>query len=40
LIRYARERLSIQKIPAEITFVDALPRSTTGKLLRARLGEL
>lgn len=40
LIRYARERLSIQKVPAEVVFLDALPRSPTGKLLRARLGEL
>ncbi|MEU7768631.1 class I adenylate-forming enzyme family protein [Nocardia sp. NPDC049190] len=40
LIRYARERLSIQKVPAEIAFVDALPHSPAGKVLRARLREL
>jgi acyl-CoA synthetase (AMP-forming)/AMP-acid ligase II len=40
LIRFARERLSIQKVPAEVVFLDALPRSPTGKLLRAKLGEL
>ena len=40
LIRYARERLSIQKVPAEIAFVDALPRSPTGKLLRGKLLDL
>lgn len=40
LIRYAHERLSVQKVPAEIAFVDALPRSPAGKVLRARLREL
>ncbi|WP_181063084.1 class I adenylate-forming enzyme family protein [Nocardia nova] len=40
VIRYAREKLSVQKVPAEIAFVDALPRSPTGKVLRARLREL
>ena len=28
------------KVPAEIAFIDALPRSPTGKLLRAKLKEL
>ena len=37
IIRHAREKLSVQKVPSEIAFVDALPRSPTGKLLRARL---
>ncbi|MGY4103156.1 class I adenylate-forming enzyme family protein [Nocardia sp. R16R-3T] len=40
LIRYARRKLSVQKVPAEIAFIDALPRSSAGKLLRARLREL
>jgi acyl-CoA synthetase (AMP-forming)/AMP-acid ligase II len=40
LIRYAHQKLSVQKVPAEITFVDELPRSPTGKLLRAKLKEL
>jgi long-chain acyl-CoA synthetase len=40
LLRHARARLSVHKVPAEIAFVDALPRSPTGKLLRGRLGEL
>lgn len=40
IIRHAREKLSVQKVPSEIAFVDALPRSPTGKLLRARLKEL
>lgn len=40
LIRFTRGRLSVQKVPDEIVFIDALPRSPAGKLLRARLGEL
>lgn len=38
IVRHARERLSIQKVPTEIAFLDALPKSPTGKLLRAQLG--
>jgi long-chain acyl-CoA synthetase len=37
LIRFARDRLSSHKVPSEIAFVDALPRSPTGKLLRSKL---
>jgi len=40
ILRHARSRLSVQKVPAEIAFVEALPRSSTGKLLRARLKDL
>ena len=40
VIRHARSRLSVQKVPVEIAFVDTLPRSPTGKLLRAKLREL
>ena len=40
ILRHARGHLSIQKVPAEIAFVDELPRSPTGKLLRNRLSEL
>ncbi len=40
IVRYARARLSSQKVPTEIAFLDALPRSPTGKLLRAKLQEL
>lgn len=40
LIRWTRDRLSGQKVPDEIVFTDALPRSPAGKLLRARLSEL
>lgn len=39
IVRYARTRLSSQKVPTEIAFLDALPRSPTGKLLRAKLLE-
>jgi len=37
---YVRERLARYKVPREITFVDELPRTSTGKLQRRRLGEL
>lgn len=40
LIRYAHRRLSEHKVPAEIAFIDALPRSSAGKVLRGRLREL
>lgn len=39
IVRYARSRLSSQKVPSEIAFLDSLPRSPTGKLLRAKLLE-
>lgn len=37
LIRYAQERLSVQKVPTGVAFIDALPRSSAGKVLRGRL---
>ena len=37
LIRFARERLSTQKVPSLVAFVDALPKSSTGKILRGKL---
>lgn len=40
IVRFARARLSSQKVPTEVAFLDALPRSSTGKLLRAKLLEL
>ena len=40
LIRHVRAQLSTQKVPAEVAFLDALPRSPTGKLLRGKLKEL
>jgi long-chain acyl-CoA synthetase len=39
LIRYARERLSPQKVPALVEFRDAIPKSATGKILRGKLLE-
>lgn len=37
LRRHVRARLSRHKVPRQIEFVDELPRTTTGKLARARL---
>jgi long-chain acyl-CoA synthetase len=37
VIAYVRARLSSHKVPTEIVFREALPKSATGKLLRARL---
>ena len=37
LIAYARERLAHYKCPMGITFVDALPRNPTGKILKRDL---
>ena len=39
LIRYCRERLSPQKVPAIVEFRDEIPKSGTGKILRGRLIE-
>src|SRR5207248_2208223 len=36
---FVRERLARYKVPREITFVEQLPRTSTGKLQRRRLGE-
>ncbi|MEM9173985.1 MAG: 2-succinylbenzoate-CoA ligase, partial [Myxococcota bacterium] len=38
LAAFLRDRLAGYAIPARITFVDALPRNATGKLLRRELG--
>jgi acyl-CoA synthetase (AMP-forming)/AMP-acid ligase II len=40
IVRFARARLSSQKVPSEVAFLDALPRSPTGKLLRTKLQEI
>jgi len=40
IIRHVRARLSIQKVPAEVAFLDELPKSPTGKLLRGKLRDL
>jgi fatty-acyl-CoA synthase len=37
---YVRERLARHKVPREIEFVDELPRTSTGKLRRRKLGAL
>ncbi len=37
---YVRERLARHKVPREITVVDSVPRTSTGKLQRRKLGEL
>lgn len=39
LIRFARERLSAQKVPALVEFRDEIPKSATGKILRGKLIE-
>jgi long-chain acyl-CoA synthetase len=39
IVSFARARLSVQKVPAEVEFLDALPKSPTGKILRAKLME-
>jgi len=35
---YVRERLARHKVPREIEFVQELPRTSTGKLRRRKLG--
>jgi long-chain acyl-CoA synthetase len=37
VIRYARERLSPQKVPSIVEFRDEIPKSATGKILRGKL---
>jgi acyl-CoA synthetase (AMP-forming)/AMP-acid ligase II len=37
---YVKERLARHKIPREITFVDELPRTSTGKLQRRKLADV
>jgi acyl-CoA synthetase (AMP-forming)/AMP-acid ligase II len=39
IMTFARSRLSIQKVPAEVEFLDVLPKSPTGKLMRTKLTE-
>jgi acyl-CoA synthetase (AMP-forming)/AMP-acid ligase II len=38
--RFCRERMAPYRVPVRITFLDALPRNESGKLLRARLAAL
>jgi long-chain acyl-CoA synthetase len=37
LVLYCRERLAVFKYPRQVTIVDALPRSATGKILKSSL---
>jgi long-chain acyl-CoA synthetase len=37
LITWCRDRLAAFKYPRRVTLVDALPRSATGKVLKAQL---
>ncbi|MEQ1900755.1 MAG: class I adenylate-forming enzyme family protein [Devosia sp.] len=39
LIAFCRERLSPQKVPASVEFIDAIPKSASGKVLRGKLME-
>lgn len=40
LIRFCRERLASQKVPAVVEFRDEIPKSATGKILRGKLMEV
>ncbi len=37
LTAYCRDQLTAYKVPKDIAFVDALPKSTVGKVLRREL---
>ena len=37
VIRFCRDKIARHKVPAEVRFVEALPRSTVGKVLRREL---
>jgi long-chain acyl-CoA synthetase len=39
LITFAKNRMSAYKYPREVEFVEAIPKSTTGKVLRRQLRE-
>jgi acyl-coenzyme A synthetase/AMP-(fatty) acid ligase len=39
LLAFARERLATYKCPRRVTYLDALPRTANGKLIRSRLGQ-
>jgi long-chain acyl-CoA synthetase len=40
LIAHCRQQLSAYKVPKEVRFLDALPKSAVGKILRKDLREL
>ncbi len=37
---YCKERLTAYKVPKQISFIDELPKSTVGKILRRELRNL
>ncbi len=39
LIDYAREKLAHFKCPTQITFMDELPKTASGKILKVKLRE-
>lgn len=39
LIAYAREHLAAYKVPRSVEFVTSLPQTSTGKIMRRKLGE-
>jgi long-chain acyl-CoA synthetase len=40
IIEYCKERLALYKVPRKIAFLDALPKSAVGKILRRELRAL
>ncbi|MHB8910734.1 MAG: AMP-binding protein [Syntrophales bacterium] len=40
IIAHCRERLAPEKVPQDIEFIDALPKSALGKVLRREVGEI
>ncbi len=38
LLRFASERLASYKLPKEVRFVETLPRTANGKVVRGKLG--
>jgi len=40
ILEFCRQHLAAYKVPRELQFVDDLPKTSTGKIMRRRLGEL
>lgn len=40
VIAYCRERLAAYKVPRSVAFVEELPKSAVGKILRRKLREM
>jgi len=38
LLRFASNRLASYKLPKDVRFVDSLPRTANGKVIRGKLG--